>query len=110
MLHMSNISNQDMGFLGVPLDTSLLRLLFSPFALAWQPDFAGGYSFSLAAYLSWGFIAVKRQYDCGNYYKEQHLIEAGLQFQRFSASLSWRGGWQRAGRHGTGEGPKSSTS
>jgi hypothetical protein len=31
-----------------------------------------------------GFIAVKRQHDQGNSYKGQHLIEAGLQFQRFS--------------------------
>jgi hypothetical protein len=31
-----------------------------------------------------GFIAGKRHCDKGNSYKRKHLIEAGLQFQRFS--------------------------
>ena len=52
--------------------------------------------------LSQGFTAVNRHHDQGNSYKEQHLIEAGLQFQRFNLLLSWQEMWQYAGRHGTG--------
>jgi hypothetical protein len=33
-------------------------------------------------------IAVKRHHDHSNYYKEQHLIGAGLKFQRFSTLSS----------------------
>ena len=55
-------------------------------------------------------IAVKRHHDQGNSYKEQHLIGAGLQFQRFSSSSSRQEAWQCLGRHGTGERAKSSTS
>ena len=36
-------------------------------------------------------IVVKRHCDQGNSYKEQHLIGAGLQFQRFNP-LSWKHG------------------
>jgi hypothetical protein len=32
-----------------------------------------------------GFIVVKRHHNQGNSPKEKHLIEAGLQFQRFSS-------------------------
>ena len=39
----------------------------------------------------------------GALYKGQHLIEAGLQFQRFSPLSSRWGAWQHAGRHGAGE-------
>ena len=45
-------------------------------------------------------IAVKRHHDQGNSYKEQHLIGAGLQVQRFSPS-SWHETWQHPGRHGS---------
>jgi hypothetical protein len=34
---------------------------------------------------------VKRHYDQGNSYKEQHLIRAGLQVQQFSPSSSRQG-------------------
>jgi hypothetical protein len=40
--------------------------------------------------LSWGFSAVKRYHDWGNYYKGKHLIGAGLQVQRFSPLPSWQ--------------------
>jgi hypothetical protein len=33
---------------------------------------------------------MKRHHDYDNSYKEQHLIGAGLQFQRFSPLSSWR--------------------
>jgi hypothetical protein len=46
---------------------------------------------------------VKRQDYQGNSYKGKHLIEAGLQFQRFSPLSSWQEAWQCAGRHGAGE-------
>ena len=55
-------------------------------------------------------IAVKRQCDEGNAYKEQHLIGADLQFQRFSLLSSRWEAWQDAGRHGAREGAESSTS
>jgi hypothetical protein len=42
--------------------------------------------------------------------KEKHLIEAGLQVQRFSPLFSWWGAWQNAGRHGAGEGAEQSSS
>jgi hypothetical protein len=48
---------------------------------------------------------VNRHYD-HNSYKEKHLIEASLQFQRFSMLLSW---WC-ADRYGTEEGAESSIS
>jgi hypothetical protein len=54
-------------------------------------------------------IAVKRYHDQGNSYKGQHLIGAGLQFQRFCPLSSWQEAWQHAGRHGAGR-TKSSTS
>jgi hypothetical protein len=54
-------------------------------------------------------IAVKRHHEQGNSYKQQHLIGAGLQVQRFSPLSSWKEAWQHAGRHGA-EGAKSSTS
>ena len=56
------------------------------------------------------FIAVKRLHDHNNSYKGKHLIGAGLQLQRFSPLSSWQEAWQRAGRHGAGEGAQSSTS
>jgi hypothetical protein len=47
-------------------------------------------------------IALKRHLDQSSSYKWQHLIEAGLQFQRFSSLSSWWEAWQHARRHGTG--------
>ena len=44
-----------------------------------------------------------------NSYKGQHLIGAGLQFQRVSPLSSWQEAWQHAGRHDLGE-DESSTS
>jgi hypothetical protein len=41
--------------------------------------------------------------------KGKHLIETGLQFQRFSPLSSWRESWHCVGRHGA-EGAKSSIS
>jgi hypothetical protein len=35
--------------------------------------------------------------------REQHLIGAGLQVQRFSPLSSWQEAWQHPGRHSTGE-------
>jgi hypothetical protein len=35
------------------------------------------------------FIAMKRQHDWGNSYKDKHLVEIGLQFQRFRSLSSW---------------------
>ena len=55
-------------------------------------------------------IAVKRHCEQGNVPKEQHLIGAGLQLQRFSPLSSWWEAWQHPGRHGAGEGAESSTS
>jgi hypothetical protein len=55
-------------------------------------------------------MAAKRHHDQGNSYKEQRVIGAGLQFQRFSPLRSSKEAWQHAGRHGTGEGAESSTS
>ena len=46
----------------------------------------------------------------GNFYKGKYLIESGLQFQRFSPLSPWQEAWQYAGRHGAGEGGKSSIS
>jgi hypothetical protein len=40
--------------------------------------------------------------------KGQHLIEASLQFLRFSSLSSWQEAWQHAGRLGAGEGAESS--
>jgi hypothetical protein len=49
------------------------------------------------AFLSWlGFIALKTYH---NSYEEKHLIEAGLQFQRFGPLSSW----QEARYHATEE-------
>jgi hypothetical protein len=50
-----------------------------------------------------GFIAVKRHHDQGSSYKGKHLIEAGLQFWRFSPLSSWQEAWRHAGRHGASE-------
>ena len=60
--------------------------------------------------LSYDFIAVKRHHDQGNSYIGNNLIEAGLQFQRFSPLSLWQKTWQGAGRHGAGEGSESSRS
>ena len=57
-----------------------------------------------------GFFAVKRHYAHSMSYKEQHLIGAGLQFQRLGPLLSWWQAWECPGRHGAGEGAESSTS
>jgi hypothetical protein len=46
------------------------------------------------------FITVKRHHDQGNSYKGEHLIGAGLQFQRFNPLSSWWEVWQLLGRHG----------
>jgi hypothetical protein len=54
-------------------------------------------------------IAVKRHHDQGNSYKRQHLIGAGLPFQRFSPSSSRWEAWSYPGGHGAG-GAESSTS
>jgi hypothetical protein len=51
-------------------------------------------------------VAVKRQHNFVNSYKEKHLIRAGLQFQGFSPLSSW----QHAGRHSAGGRAESSTS
>ena len=53
--------------------------------------------------ISWDFMAVKRHCNHSNSYKGQRLIEAGLQFQRFSPSSSGQEGWRHSGRHGAGE-------
>jgi hypothetical protein len=50
--------------------------------------------------------AVNRYCDQDKYYKEQYVIGAGLQVQRFIIKA---GTWQHPGRHGTG-GAESSTS
>jgi hypothetical protein len=44
-----------------------------------------------------------------NFYKGQHLIGAGLHFQRFSPLSAWQEAWQCAGSHGAG-GAESSAS
>ena len=49
------------------------------------------------------FTTVNRHHDQGKSYKGQHLIEAGLQAQKFSP-FSSRGAWQHPGRHGAGGG------
>ena len=51
-------------------------------------------------------IAVKRLHNQGNSQRGQHLIGAGLQFQRFS-SLSWWEARQHEGRHVAGGGAES---
>jgi hypothetical protein len=48
---------------------------------------------------------MKRHHDEGNAYKGQHLIGAGLLFQRFSPFSSWYEAWQYPGKHDAGEGP-----
>ena len=58
--------------------------------------------------------AVKRHHNQGSSYKEQYLVEAGLQVQvldngMFSPLSSWQEAQKHLGRHGTG-GAKSSTS
>jgi hypothetical protein len=45
----------------------------------------------------------------GKSYK-RHLIEAGLQVQRFSPLSSWQEAWQRPGRHGAGVAETSTSS
>jgi hypothetical protein len=42
---------------------------------------------------------VNRHHDQSNFYKKQHLIEAGLQVQ---ATIIKAGAWQHPGRHGAG--------
>ena len=54
--------------------------------------------------ISQNFTAVNRHHDQGKSYKGQHLIGAGLQFQRFSPLSSWQEAWQPAGSDGAGEG------
>jgi hypothetical protein len=44
---------------------------------------------------------VKKHHDQGNSYKEQHLIEDGLEDLRFNALSSWQEAWQHPGKHGT---------
>jgi hypothetical protein len=51
---------------------------------------------------------VKRHHDHSNSYKRKHLIEAGLQFQRFSPFFFIVKTWWYAGRHGAEEGAESS--
>jgi hypothetical protein len=41
---------------------------------------------------SFDFIAVKTHCDHVNSYKEKHLFEAGLQYERFSPLSSWQYG------------------
>jgi hypothetical protein len=55
-------------------------------------------------------IAVKRHLDQGNSCKEQYLIRASLQVQRFSPLSSWQEAWQHPGIHSSEEGAKSSIS
>lgn len=55
-------------------------------------------------------LAVKKYHDHDNAYKINHLIEAGLQFQKSSPFSSWRGAWWHSGRHGAVEVAKNSTS
>ena len=55
-------------------------------------------------------IAVKRNHDQGNSYKEQYLIGSGLHFQRFSPSSSRQEAWQHVGRHGGGGAERSMSS
>jgi hypothetical protein len=45
---------------------------------------------------------VKRHHDHGDSYKEEYLIEVGLQFQRFSPLSSLQEAWQCPGRYGAG--------
>ena len=47
---------------------------------------------------------MKRHCEQGNSSKGKHLTGASLQFQRFRPVSSWQEAWQRAGRHGAGEG------
>jgi hypothetical protein len=76
-----------------------------------------GTSHQMDGVLVWVNIALKRHHDQGNFppppqgnsYKEQYLIGADLQFQRFSLFSSWQEAWQAVGRHGTG-GAENSTS
>ena len=56
------------------------------------------------------FIAVKRHHDRGSSYQGQHLIGAGLQFQRFNPFSTWQEAWWHAGKYGAGEGAESSMS
>ena len=53
-------------------------------ALRWRDN--GEYTGVLIGVL----VSVKRHHDQGNSYKEQHLIGAGLQFQRFSPLALWQ--------------------
>ena len=46
---------------------------------------------------------MKKHHDRSNSYKENHLIRARLQIQRFSPLSSFQEAWWCAGRHGTGE-------
>jgi hypothetical protein len=48
-------------------------------------------------------IAVERHHNHGNSYKGIHLIEAGLQFQKFSPLSLWQEAWWQAGIHGARE-------
>jgi hypothetical protein len=60
--------------------------------------------------LSLGSVAVKKHHDQGNSHNGKILTGAGLQFQRLRPLSSWQEAWQRAGRHGAGEGAENSTS
>ena len=53
---------------------------------------------------------MNRQHGYSNSHKEKHLIEAGLQVQRFSLLLSWQEAWQHTSRHGAREVAESPTS
>ena len=53
---------------------------------------------------------LQRHHDHGYSYKRKHLLRAGLQVQRFSQLSSLWEAWWHAGKHGAGEGAKSSTS
>lgn len=65
------------------------------------------YSCFLLSYL--GFVAMKRHHDHSNSYKEKYLIEARLQFQRFTQLSPLWGAWKPAGRRGVGEEAENST-
>ena len=66
----------------------------------WQFELTGMHPCHL---FQWSSIALKRQHGHSNFYKEKHLIVAGLQFQRFSTLSSWWEAWQHTGRHDAGE-------
>jgi hypothetical protein len=55
-------------------------------------------------------IAVKRHHDQGSYYKDQHLIGAGLQVLRFNPLSSRYEARQHLSRHGAGRAESSTSS